>query len=146
MKRLEERRLDAAELKDLVLVAVEDRKGIDTTVLDVSTLTDVTDYMIVVGGTSNRHVKAIVDHVLQTAKSHAVQVLGTEGRDRSDWVLLDLADVVVHVMRAETRAFYELERLWEAPALEQPSTGPAGTNERGRSAVAPAGAPRTSRA
>ena len=87
-------------------------------------MTDVTDYMIVVGGTSNRHVKAIVDHVLQTAKSHAVQVLGTEGRDRSDWVLLDLADVVVHVMRAETRAFYELERLWEALPWNSPQPAP----------------------
>ena len=123
MGLLEQHTLDAAGLKDLVLVAIDDRKGVDAVVLDVSTATDVTDYMVIVGGTSNRHVKAIVDHVLETAKRHGAAVLGTEGRDQSDWVLLDMADVVVHVMRSEARAFYDLERLWEVHSVEQrPST------------------------
>ena len=119
MVLLEQHALDAAGLKDLVLVAIDDRKGVDAVVLDVSKSTDVTDYMVIVGGTSNRHVKAIVDHVLETAKQHGAAVLGIEGRDRSDWVLLDMADVVVHVMRSEARAFYDLERLWEAPSAER---------------------------
>lgn len=113
MKQDQSSELDAAGLKDLVVAAVEDRKGVDVVVLDVAAVTDVTDHMIIVGGTSNRHVKSIVDHVLETAKSHGVIVLGTEGREQSDWVLLDMADVVVHVMRADARAFYDLERLWE---------------------------------
>lgn len=113
MKPDQNSELDAADLKDLVVAAVEDRKGVDVVVLDVSAVTDVTDHMVIVGGTSNRHVKSIVDHVLETAKSHGVLVLGTEGREQSDWVLLDMADVVVHVMRADARAFYDLERLWE---------------------------------
>lgn len=113
MKQDQSSELDAAGLKDLVVAAVEDRKGVDVVVLDVSAVTDVTDHMVIVGGTSNRHVKSIVDHVLETAKSHGVIVLGTEGREQSDWVLLDMADVVVHVMRADARAFYDLERLWE---------------------------------
>lgn len=113
MKLDQSSELDAAGLKDLVVAAVEDRKGVDVVVLDVAAVTDVTDHMIIVGGTSNRHVKSIVDHVLETAKSHGVLVLGTEGREQSDWVLLDMADVVVHVMRADARAFYDLERLWE---------------------------------
>lgn len=113
MKPDQNSELDAAGLKDLVVAAVEDRKGVDVVVLDVAAVTDVTDHMIIVGGTSNRHVKSIVDHVLETAKSHGVIVLGTEGREQSDWVLLDMADVVVHVMRADARAFYDLERLWE---------------------------------
>ena len=113
MKPDQNSELDAAGLKDLVVAAVEDRKGVDVVVLDVSAVTDVTDHMVIVGGTSNRHVKSIVDHVLETAKSHGVLVLGTEGREQSDWVLLDMADVVVHVMRADARAFYDLERLWE---------------------------------
>ena len=113
MKLDQSSELDAAGLKDLVVAAVEDRKGVDVVVLDVAAVTDVTDHMIIVGGTSNRHVKSIVDHVLETAKSHGVIVLGTEGREQSDWVLLDIADVVVHVMRADARAFYDLERLWE---------------------------------
>lgn len=128
MRLLEERELGAAGLKELVLAAVEDRKGVDVVVLDVSELTDVTDYMVVVGGTSNRHVKAIVDHVLETVKSRAVEILGVEGRDQSDWVLLDLADVVIHVMRTEARAFYDLERLWEVPS--------AGAGERAGSETA----------
>lgn len=103
-----------AALKGLLLAAVEDRKGVEPKLLDVQQLTDVTDAMLVVGGTSRRHVAAIVDHLLQTAKAQGHPVLGVEGRDGSDWVLLDFADVVVHVMRAETRAFYDLERLWEA--------------------------------
>ncbi len=105
----------AAELKDLVLAAVDDRKGIDPVVLAVSSLTEVTDYMVMVSGTSSRHVRAIVDNVLETAKEHDVRVLGVEGRDRNDWVLVDLADVVLHVMRPQARSFYDLERLWELP-------------------------------
>ena len=105
----------AAELKDLVLDAVDDRKGIDPVVLAVSSLTEVTDYMVMVSGTSSRHVRAIVDNVLETAKEHDVRVLGVEGRDRNDWVLVDLADVVLHVMRPQARSFYDLERLWELP-------------------------------
>lgn len=113
-----------AALKALVLAAVEARKGIEPKLLDVAGLTDVTDAMLVVGGTSNRHVKAIVDHVLERVKAAGYGVLGVEGRDGSDWVLLDFADVVVHVMRAETRAFYDLERLWEPhdQALGRPNS------------------------
>ena len=103
-----------AALKALLLAAAADRKGVEPKLLDVQQLTDVTDAMLVVGGTSRRHVAAIVDHLLQTAKAQGHSVLGVEGRDGSDWVLLDFAHVVVHVMRAETRAFYDLERLWEA--------------------------------
>ncbi len=116
---------DAIEtvLKDLVMTAVEDRKAVDPVALDVSTLTDVTDYMVIVSGTSSRHVKAIVDNVLETAKASGADVLSCEGRDGNDWVLVDLADVVVHVMRTETREFYDLERLWET--LDAPTLGSA---------------------
>ena len=105
---------EARRVKGLVEAALDDRKAVDPVVLEVSTITELADYMVVATGTSNRHVKAIVDSVLEAAKMHGLEVLGTEGRDRNDWVLIDLADVVVHVMRAETRAFYDLERLWEA--------------------------------
>lgn len=105
---------DALALKDLAMAAIADRKGTDAVALPVASLTDVTDYMVIASGTSNRHVRAIVDHLLQVVKERGVAVLGIEGRERNDWVLVDLADVVVHVMRAQTRAFYDLERLWEA--------------------------------
>lgn len=111
------------ELKDLALAAIDDRKGVDAVALPVSTLTDVADYMVIASGTSNRHVRAIVAHLLQVVKERGHAVLGVEGREQNDWVLVDLLDVVVHVMRRETRAFYDLERLWEA--LEPAASAPA---------------------
>ena len=103
----------SAELRELVLDAANDLKAVDVVALEVSDLTDITDTMIVAGGTSDRHVKAIVDNVLTVLKGAGKEVLGVEGRDVGEWVLLDLGDVVLHVMRAEARRFYDLERLWE---------------------------------
>ena len=101
-----------SELRDLVVEAISDLRGRDVVVLDVATMTDVTDYMILVTGTSRRHVRALVDAVHDEAKRRSAQILGMEGADTGEWVLLDLADVVLHVMQTETRAFYDLERLW----------------------------------
>ncbi|MDE0693069.1 MAG: ribosome silencing factor [Gammaproteobacteria bacterium] len=103
----------SAELRELVLDAAHDLKAVDVVALEVSDMTDITDTMIVAGGTSDRHVKAIVDNVLAVLKGAGKEVLGVEGRDVGGWVLLDLGDVVLHVMRAEARSFYDLERLWE---------------------------------
>ena len=100
------------ELTDLVVDALEDIKGRDITVLDVTNLTDVTDALVVVSGTSNRQVKAMADNVVEKAKKAGHQPLGVEGLESADWVLVDLGDVVVHIMLPETRAFYELEKLW----------------------------------
>ena len=91
----------ARRLGALVMAAVDDRKGVDPMALDVSKLTELTDTMVIVTGTSNRHVKAIVDNVLLVAKRSGAEVLGTEGREHNDWVLIDLADVVVHVMSTD---------------------------------------------
>lgn len=99
-------------LKTLVVDALEDLKAKDIALLDVSRLTSVTDLMIVASGTSTRHVAALADHVVGQAKASGVQPLGTEGESGSDWVLVDLGDVVVHVMLPETRQLYDLERLW----------------------------------
>ena len=101
-----------SELRDLVVEAIADRRGRDVVVLDVAAMTDVTDYMILVTGTSRRHVRALVDAVHDSAKRRSAPILGMEGANTGEWVLLDLADVVVHVMQTETRAFYDLERLW----------------------------------
>lgn len=127
-----------SRLKQLVLSAIDDRKGIDPVALEVAELTDITDTMVIVGGSSSRHVKALLDHVLETVKAAGFRVLGVEGRDRNDWVLVDLADVVVHIMRSESRSFYELERLWEAPgahAVQEASLSTASMPTRDPSAV-----------
>lgn len=104
--------MTSERLRDHIVAALEDRKGRDILVLDVGSLTDITDFMIIASGTSNRHVRALVDQVVDAALLHRHRPLGVEGRDACEWVLLDLGDVVVHVMQVATREFYDLERLW----------------------------------
>jgi ribosome-associated protein len=99
-------------LRDLVIDALEDLKGRNIVTLDVADLSDFTDYMVIVSGTSNRHVKALVDQVVESTKAQGSGPRGVEGRETYEWVLVDLGDVLVHVMREETRQFYDLERLW----------------------------------
>lgn len=99
-------------LRDHVTAAIEDLKGLDIVSLDVTALTPMTDYMVLTSGSSNRHVKAIADNVSESAKAIGIQPKGIEGRESYEWVLVDLGDVLVHVMNAEARSFYELERLW----------------------------------
>ena len=105
--------MQSDELKQLVIDAIEEMKGQEVTCLDVAELTSVTDHMIIACGTSNRHVKSVADNVIMKCKEHGVRPLGTEGDDKAEWVLVDLGDVVVHIMLPATRQFYDLERLWE---------------------------------
>ena len=100
------------ELLAIVVAALEDLKGVDIRVIDVRDLTSITDRMVVASGTSTRHVKALADNVALKAKQRGYVPLGVEGEQTAEWVLLDLGDVVVHVMLPETRAFYGLEKLW----------------------------------
>jgi len=103
-------------LEKLALGALEDMKAVNIKVLDVRGLTDVADTMIVGSGTSDRHVRAIAELVIERAKAAGRRPLGTEGRQDAEWVLVDLQDVLVHVMLPRVREFYALEELWEAPA------------------------------
>ncbi|MEM7258630.1 MAG: ribosome silencing factor [Pseudomonadota bacterium] len=100
------------ELKTLAETALDDMKGVDIQVIDVSDKTTVTDWMIVAGGTSQRHVKSLANEVIRQSKEKEVRPLGTEGETEGDWILVDLGDVIVHVMTRETRDFYSLEKLW----------------------------------
>lgn len=104
------------QLKDLVLTTLADMKARDVTVMDVRDKTAVTDFMVVASGTSDRHVKAIAETVAYRAKEAGEQPLGTEGVNEGEWALIDLNGVVVHVMLPKVRDFYQLERLWSAPA------------------------------
>lgn len=99
-------------LLELALDALDDLKGVDVHVLDVSELTSITDRMIIVSGTSTRHVKALADNVAIRAKQAGNPPLGVEGEQTAEWVLIDLGDVIVHVMLPDTREFYALEKLW----------------------------------
>lgn len=100
------------ELKKLVVDALEDMKAEEVRVIDVRGKTAITDIMIIASGTSNRHVKALADNVVLKAKQAGVQPLGVEGENDAEWVLVDLVDVVVHVMLPRIRDFYNLEKLW----------------------------------
>lgn len=92
--------------------AVENLKAQDTVELDVRGKSSVCDYMVITSGTSTRHVKSIADEVVRFAKQLDYQPLGVEGEQEAEWVLVDLGDVVVHVMLPRVREFYALERLW----------------------------------
>lgn len=97
---------------DLVEEALDDAKGIEIKTMDVRELTDVTDYMVIATGTSDRHVKTLADRVLEFMTEKDWKPLGIEGEDARDWVLVDYVDVVVHIMREQTRKHYDLEGLW----------------------------------
>ncbi|MFZ5492195.1 MAG: ribosome silencing factor [Pseudomonadota bacterium] len=105
---------DLAGLKAVVLKALDDLKAVDVTVLDVSALTSMTSLMVVATGTSNRHVRALADTARDAAKAAGYDVLGVEGEAGAEWVLVDLVDLVLHVMLPATRALYRLEDLWSA--------------------------------
>ena len=92
--------------------ALEDAKTQNIAVLDVRKISDFTDYMVIATGTSNRHVQSSADKVVETLRGHGTRPVGIEGKQLGDWVLIDFGDVVVHIMREQTRDFYNLEKLW----------------------------------
>ncbi len=104
--------MQSEQLRDLIVAAIDEMKGRDMRVLDVRRMTDITDFMIIVSGTSDRHVRAVADKIRDTLREHGARPLGVEGERQGEWVLLDYGDVVVHVMHPHTRSFYDLERLW----------------------------------
>lgn len=104
-----------SSLIQFVITTLEDTKAQNVQQFDVTTLSSITDTMIIASGTSNRHVRSLADNLASEAKKHNIQVLGVEGDKNSEWVLVDLGDVVVHVMQNDTRNFYQLEKLWSAP-------------------------------
>lgn len=114
--------MTAKALRDHIVTVLEDGKGHDILALDVSKLTSIADFMVLVSGTSNRHVKALVDQVHEAAKEFGEPARGVEGRESYAWVLLDLGDVIVHVMQRDAREFYELERLWSEMPADSEST------------------------
>lgn len=109
--------IKSENLRDVALAALDEIKAIDVRVLDVRPLTDITDFMIIASGRSNRQVRALADEVVAEATLRGVRPLGVEGFDQGTWVLVDLGDVVVHVMQPATRDFYQLERLWDDTAV-----------------------------
>ena len=113
--------LSAEQLRELVVSSLEDLKAIDIHMTDVSGQNPLTDLFVVATGNSNRHVKSIADKLIMRAKENGCQPLGVEGYNPGEWVLVDLNDVIVHVMLPQTRAFYNLEKLWEVSEAHRSS-------------------------
>jgi ribosome-associated protein len=121
--RLRPKEERASPLQQAVTTALEDMKAVNVRVLDVRGLTDIADTMVIASGNSDRHVRSIAERVVEVAKAGGFRPLGTEGARDGEWVLVDLQDVLVHVMLPRVREFYGLERLWEADPVAQ--TAPA---------------------
>ena len=101
-----------SNITDLVVDALDDLKAVDTKVVDVRGLSSVMDFLVIASGNSSRHIKSLADNVVVKAKAAGCPPIGVEGENAADWVLVDLGDVVVHVMQPAARSFYDLERLW----------------------------------
>ncbi|MDB6041741.1 MAG: hypothetical protein JWM63_292 [Gammaproteobacteria bacterium] len=138
-------------LQQTVTAALDDMKAVNVKVLDVRGLTDIADTMVIASGTSDRHVRSIADNVARKAKAAGFRPLGTEGARDGEWVLVDLTDILVHVMLPRVREFYGLESLWDAgeaaPAVGEPGPKSVYKSSAAKQASPKAAArPRTGRA
>jgi ribosome-associated protein len=105
--------LTPRQIADRAIAILEDHKAIDIRCLEVAHLTSIMDFMIVATGRSDRHVRALGDALLEGCGEHRIRVLGIEGQKSGEWLLVDLVDVVVHIMLPRVRDFYEIEKLWD---------------------------------
>ena len=106
-------------LKSVVIDALADMKALEVKVLDVRGLTDVADFMVIASGTSDRHVRSVAQRVVERTKEAGFRPHGVEGQQDSDWVLIDLNEMIVHVMLPRVREFYGLEKLWDMTATKR---------------------------
>ena len=106
-------------LEKIAVTALEDIKARDITVLDVRKLTSLYDTLIIASADSNRQVKALAQHVRDRLKEAGAPIIGVEGEDSAEWVLVDAGDLVVHIMQPAVRTYYNLEELWTPPATRR---------------------------
>ena len=106
-------------LKSVVIDALADMKALEVKVLDVRGLTDIADFMVIASGTSDRHVRSVAQRVVEKTKAAGYRPHGVEGQQDSDWVLIDLSEMIVHVMLPRVREFYGLEKLWDMTATKR---------------------------
>jgi len=121
-KRLRPPEERALPLQNLVTAALDDMKAVNVRVLDVRGLTDIVDTMVIASGNSDRHVRSIAERVVEMARAAGLRPLGTEGARDGEWVLVDLQDILVHVMLPRVREFYGLEHLWDSGPAEAVAT------------------------
>ncbi|MHB1528085.1 MAG: ribosome silencing factor [Acidiferrobacteraceae bacterium] len=107
------------DLLKTISAVLDEAKGQDIRSLDVRKMTDIADYMVIVSGTSTRHVSALADRVVDRLREHGLRPIGVEGKAQGEWVLIDFGDVIVHVMHPQTRDFYTLEKLWSEEVAQE---------------------------
>jgi ribosome-associated protein len=108
-----------SSLKSVVIDALADMKALEVKVLDVRGLTDIADFMVIASGTSDRHVRSVAQRVVERTKEAGFRPHGVEGQQDGDWVLIDLSEMIVHVMLPRVREFYGLEKLWDMTATKR---------------------------
>ena len=112
--------MQSTALKGFAIKTIEELKGLDIKALDVRNVASYTDFIVICTGRSNRHVKSIAENLLKEAKTRQLHVIGCEGINSGEWVLVDLGDVIVHIMQQQARDHYQLEKLWAAdPSIKQ---------------------------
>jgi ribosome-associated protein len=120
-KKYNEDTLSLDRLRELVLSALEDFKAIDIQEIDVAGRNPLTDLFVIASGSSTRHIKSMAENLILRAKAAGCPPLGVEGEREAEWILVDLNDVIVHLMLPQKRAFYNLEKLWEASSARRKS-------------------------
>lgn len=110
------------QISDIAVNALEELKALNIQVLDVTSLTSITDLMIIASGRSSRQVKALSEKVQEKVKQAGISVLGVEGEQDAEWILVDIGDVIVHIMQPATRTYYQLEKLWNVETSAQDKT------------------------
>ena len=121
--------MDIRKLQKIIVSALEDIKGKDIEVINTSKLTSMFDRMVIATGDSNRQVRSLANNVQEKVKEAGGEVLSTEGEDSGEWVLVDLGDVVVHVMQPTVRQYYNLEELWQATPAQRRKAAEQGPTE-----------------
>ena len=104
--------MNIKKLLDIVLTSLNDGKAIDVDLYDGKKLTSMSDYILIASGRSRRQVSALADKLIQTVKENKFETLGVEGQTEGEWVLVDLGDIIVHIMHPSSREYYQLEKLW----------------------------------
>ena len=104
--------MDIKKLLNIVLASLEDGKAVDVDLYDVKKLTSMSDYILIASGNSRRQVSALADKLIQSVKENKFKTLGVEGKPEGEWVLVDLGDIIVHIMHPSSREYYQLEKLW----------------------------------
>ena len=106
-------KIQPSRVRDLVLSSLDELKAVNPVTINVKKISNFTDYMMIASGTSSRHIQSIGEKVLEDLKSKKIKPLGVEGKGSEEWLLIDLGDVVLHLMSTNARTFYDLESLWD---------------------------------